>query len=255
MDTLDKNRERAANFHKMEDKIKSVLMKCKAETLVDSNDIQNEFGLSVHRIANATRVEHYLIPEGLHVYKYYDGINPIDYLVTAKPLFTGITRLLPDNTTYEGRYFSGISCLEYSRGNVGNSVPIDNTAKYYDESHISLLSTDVYSTDELNKEVTATSTGPLEFGKVSNYTPYYMGEISELRSIAESGDLFTYINKSESKDAYIEKALANIKDTTALINEVYLARNEKKGLLYALLGKNKFLSSQIDAFKAHSKGR
>lgn len=244
-----------ASFSKLEDKLKAVILKCQPKYLVDSKDTNSALGVDMHKIAQADRVEHYSLPEGLHVYKYFSGVDPINYFVTAQPLYTPVERTGSRESTYVNEYFSGISCIEYSRGGDGNSVPVGRDANYFGQPHISLLSTDVYSTDELSKEVIATSDQQLTFPAGSNFTPYYMGEISDMRKIAETGDLFEYIKNSSAKDAYIEKSLNNIQATTDIINSIYLSKMEKSSLLKALLGRNKELSSRIDVFKASKKGR
>lgn len=82
------SKEEAKNkFVSLENKMKSIISKCKKKNLIDNfeNDLYLRGALIPFGFSTDTSVEVYKVDD-LYVYKFLKGNNPIDYLITEKPL-------------------------------------------------------------------------------------------------------------------------------------------------------------------------
>ena len=69
------------NYAQMESKLKAIISKCDKKNLKDQSNV-----LSFLNVKNATKIEHYVIENNLHVYKFVNGDKPIDYFISSKPI-------------------------------------------------------------------------------------------------------------------------------------------------------------------------
>jgi len=103
-------------FDELEEQIQSVISMCEKNNLIDKFEESNNLvvipRLDLFGIKNAKTIEVYRIKD-LYVYKFLNGVNPIDYIITEEPLFRKNGMLID---------YTGAKGLEYSLGGHGCSV-------------------------------------------------------------------------------------------------------------------------------------
>ena len=257
MDVFENMEISSKKFEELEKKFKSVIAKCNSSNLVDKKENSG----NQYNVKNATDVEHYKLDNGLHIYKILNNDQPISYWIASTPLYVEHMYKGFDNNDYVTTRYSGIPAFEYSIGGVGNSLAID-VSNYSVYKHISV----VFGEEgrRMKTDVMASSgfklSGP-DIGKFCGFTGYqhddfdYMTMTGKNQELYDSGDLIGYLNNIKPHNDEDANILSSLKDTMNMVEQLSLNdvkneehSNEKKSFLKKLLGRNKKLDSEIDAF-------
>ncbi len=230
-------------YGELEQNIIAVIKKCNEKNLKvklsDSYDASNLFN-----VKNATSVNHYVLDNGLNVYKILNGDEAIDYMISSEPLYTEKISIDSNNKKHLNKYYSGTSCIEYSMGGIGNAIPIDVT-DYVMPKHISFLGPN-YRGSGLDKNIVSSGSGLVTSGYFRPYSD------KDLLKDCTDGKLITYLTKYVQNPRFAsEKTLGCVKAITATIEKVKEKANEveqKKGFFRNLLAKNKKLDEQMEIF-------
>ena len=245
--------EQQENFTVLEDKLKDVISKCDNKHLVETFDDSRFYGIL--DVKNATSARHYELEDGLHVYVFFNGETPINYLFSVRQLYQ---EDYYGKTLVDYKYVGG-NALQYTVGGVGNSIPIDGINKYYTSKNISAMGADYR--ERLGTEVSMSPGFPLNPNIIGNFNmvdcDYSEGTNLVLNRCIKKGDLEGFISvfkfNNGSKTLEKEVKLEELNSILARVNDLHLKAEKekvdgKKSFLKRLLGKNRDLDRVIDAF-------
>ncbi len=259
VDTFETSQQ---HFVNLENKLKRTIMQCSDKNLVESFNKYDALKLGVK---NATDVAHYQLENGLHVYKFLNGNQPIDYWIAGKPLYESYTYRGTDGKECQGKKFNGNSGLEYSAGGIGNSLPLDGVDHYSTQRIVAVMIPGPNKA-YLKSDIQAAEGFPIQGGLFSTFKDYcYYSAPRGERSAAqyfEEGDLVGYISACQIQQYQPDnKAIKeDLLDTFGKIDQLTISKQnepeKKRGFLKGLLSRNKDLDQLLDPFTAEkSKGK
>lgn len=239
------------NFQQFESKLKMVISKCNKNNLVDRDNDTFKY-----EVRNATSVDHYLVDGGLHVYKFYNNNQAINYWISSKPIREKYEYVGLDSKKRIGEKYTGTSCFEYSVGGIGNSISLDGGNSYSVASFIGVLSPSSNGAYLRSDLVSTSGFGLTNSGSSLGFYKYN----SEVSEFYRSGNLYEYVRNLGKVKLYEEEVqiVKDLQSTLDRIDELSLNREKdaqnKKSFLKSLLGLNKELDSKMNAF-GNTKGR
>lgn len=252
MDKMDLIDEKDKNYYEFENKLKTIIIECDKKKLKESaklDPITSHEDYKCYNIKNATQVDHYILDNQLHVYKFTDkNGTPIDYFFSPEPVIEEIEYENRDGKKYKRKEIRDVSFIEYSKGGIGNSLPFDFD-KYATSDFIGIATPDFRKTELCSSVQSApgfnfnchhlTIFG--EFGNRFN--------IDENKKHIENRDLYNYIkNFSSTKGEKDKNSIDQLKQSLEKVDQIVIKKENKKRTLLDLIKKNKELSNQFDAF-------
>ena len=244
------------NYIELEGKINTILSRCSDSTKTESfNDLTTiPEGLRRKGIKNCNLVESYNI-EGLSVYRLLNNNEPIEFLISSKPLF--VKQIINDSNGRRTIQYarSDYSFLEYSKGGFNNSITIKLATgdKYTIPKFIGLC----HSGNDLIPDVRVCEGGSslkVEGASgVGDYVKYVLSSSNrDTISSYNTGDLFGYvrhINPDRHDKVIVDqyRSIVNGIDAVALKLQKEDLNNKKS--IINILFKGKDNNSNNDPFK------
>lgn len=254
MENFNKDiQEQKESFKSLEDKIKVIISACSSKTLKRTDEINKPDG-----VRNADRGEQHILENGLSVYIFYKDKNPIDYWVSATPLY--------EEYEYTNRYgnhkglkYSGKSGIEYTSGGRDNSL-VFNSTNYYSGEQLGIIGNQYDRLTKLADTVPTISGGyDLEFSYASPISSdmFNVFNSKELEAIKDKCDLEKYLQVFQPKTDESKHIVDDLQDCISKTNEIVSMKKQlydKRGFLKKLLEKNKSLDAEIASFDAFGRG-
>ena len=252
--------ERMNEFELLKIKLKAVISECSEKTLirVDTGNVNSEIPISWY-FSGATRGEQHVLENGLYVYIFYSGDNPINYLFSSKPFFEDYEFINPHyGTKYINKKYNNVTGLEFTFGGKGNSIPLDGTDCFYGEQVgiIGPVQNNGFKALEKYMAIVPNEEGKLVFksslrGKGEQGSFVYYEKSDELTQYQKSCDLEGFITNCRPEDSYGQSQIDELRRCLSMINEIYWKNmKSKKGKeeLKGLLAIVDALDNKLDGF-------
>lgn len=253
----DRYNDANVNYMGLENKLKAIISRCSDKNVTDVYADDSEFiptDLYYKGIQNCTSVDTFVV-DGIYVYRVLKYGEPIDYLISHKPLYSKeIVNESKGNRTMK------VVCneypfLEYSCGGLYNSISIKVATgdKYTIPKFIGLCHDGNTAVPDVRVNEGGSSLKVEGASGIGDYVKYVLnGSNRDTVKACNTGDLFGYIN-SIKPDYNDSSLLIQYKALITRVDEVaigYLKEElkEQKKLINQIL-RNKKSSSDYDPFK------
>ena len=252
----DRYNDANVNYMGLENKLKAIISKCSDKNIIDIYVDDSEFiplDLYNKGIQNCTNVETFNI-DGIYVYKVLKYDEPIDYLISHRPLYSKeIVNESRGNRTMKV-VCNEFPFLEYSKGGFYNSISIKLATgdKYTIPKFIGLCHDGNTAIPDVRVLEGGSSLKVEGASGIGDYVKYVLnGSNRETVKACNTGDIIGYINSIKA-DHIDRPLLIQYKALLSKVNEnaiKYLKEEakEQKKLINQIL-RNKKSSSDYDPF-------
>lgn len=246
MDKFEENIDlQNKNFKEMEKMILSAIKTINKKTLIRTDENNIPYGVS-----NANRGEQHILENGLSVYIFYNKEQPINYWISASPIF--------DEYKYTNRFgehigtkYNGKTAIEYTSGGINNGLPY-NATSYYNKVQIGIIGDSSGKLMKLADTVPTMAEGyNLDVASFSSISPFNASNWQEANQYLKNGDLKSYIETYQPVQETSKKQISELQECLNQMEQIHIKQQQssnKKGFLKKLLGRSNSLGEEINAF-------
>ena len=247
---MDLYNEKEMNYIEFEKKLKAVIVECDKKKLKETEKLDKYY--NKYNIKEADQVEHYILENGLHVYKIINKKgNPIDYFFSSEPVIEEY-EYESSNKKYKTQRVRNVAFIEYSCGGIGNSLPIHIT-KYSLTNFIGIATTD-FKEAHLRSSIKSSLGSAFVYDHLTVFGEFSNILMEENAKNADNQDLYSYIKNFSSQRGNKDKEkIDQLKKSLEMVDQIALKKETKKGFLKGLLQKDKELADKLNPFVAKSR--